>query len=352
MIKTITHPNPQHLGGRGVARRIGWVLGLILMGLVLLLLNLWAVAALYVDCRIAVLRIPLAAIYVGLVIFLLVWVKRWGVMGKALAGFACFCVVLVWWLSLKPSNEANWRADVARTAWAEIDGNRILVHNVRDCDYRSETEYSNCWSDRTFDLSQLRGVDFFFVNWGIPWIGHPIVSFDFGQNQHLAFSIEARYRVGQTYSSILGFFRQYELIFIVADERDVIRLRTNYRKAEEVYMYRTNVPVHIARKLFLTYIAYLNRLNDHPEWYNAVTKNCTTTINREISEDLPDPKPWTYRLLLNGTLDQLLYERGRLVTGGLAFPDLKAREHINPYAETVGQSPEFSALIRTGRVGF
>jgi hypothetical protein len=337
-----THP--------GVGRRAGRAFGLTLLGFVLFLLNLWAAAALYVDCRIAALRIPFLVVYVAVAIFLAVWVK--GATGKALACFGCFCVVLLWWFSLKPSNDADWRADVARTAWAEIDGNRIVVHNVRNCEYRSETEYSDCWSDRAFDLSQLRGADFFFVNWGIPWIGHPMVSFDFGQNRHLAFSIEARYRVGQTYSSILGFFRQYELIFIAADERDVIRLRTNYRKAEEVYLYRTNVSADVARKLFLTYIEDLNRLNEHPEWYNAVTRNCTTTIDRQISEDLPDPNPWTYRLLLNGTLDELLYERGRLVTGGLAFPDLKAREHINPAAQRVGQSPQFSASIRAGRVGF
>jgi hypothetical protein len=324
------------------------ILGAIFLWLILLLLNLWAVAAIYVDCRISALRIPLAVLYVIAALFLLVWVRR----AKALASFACFCVVLAWWLSLTASNDRNWRPDCARTASAEINGDQVTVQNVRNCKYVSETEYTDCWSDRTYDLSQLRGADFFFVNWGIPWIGHPIVSFDFGNGQHLAFSIEARYQVGQTYSSILGFFRQYELIFIAADERDVIRLRTNYRKDEEVYMYRTNVPAAIARKLFFTYVEYLNHLHHHAEWYNAVTKNCTTTIDKEMSKDLPDPKPWTYRLLLNGSLDQLMYERGRLVTGDLPFPELKQREHINPFAHTVNESPDFSTLIRAGRVGF
>jgi len=326
----------------------GRVLGLGLLWSVVLLLNLWAVAAIYVDCRIAALRIPLAAVYLVIVILAAIMVKR----RKMLACLGCFCLVLLWWFTLRPTNDANWRADAARTAWADIDGDRVEVHNVRVCNYRSETEYSDCWSDRSYDLSELRGVDFFFVNWGIRWIGHPIVSFDFGDGQHLAFSIEARYKVGQTYSSILGFFRQYELIFVAADERDVIRLRTNFRKDEEVYLYRTNVSPAIARKLFLVYVAHLNRLREHPEWYNAVTKNCTTAIDREISRDLPDPKPWTYRLLLNGTLDELLYERGRLVTGGLPFPELKQREHINAYAHTVGQAADFSTLIRVGRVGF
>ena len=333
---------------RGIWPAIGRILGLGLLWLVVAVLNLWAVAAIYVDCRIAALRLPLALIYAAVVIFIVIRVRH----RKGLACLGCFCVVLVWWLALRPSNQADWRADVARTASADIDGNQVEVHNVRNCDYRTETEFSNCWSDRSYDLSQLRGVDFFFVNWGIPWIGHPIVSFDFGNGRHLAFSIEARYKAGQTYSSILGFFRQYELIFIAADERDVIRLRTNFRKDEEVYMYRTNVPPEIARKLFLVYVGRLNRLRDHPEWYNAVTRNCTTAIDHEISQDLPDPKPWTYRLLLNGTLDELLYERGRLVTEGLPFPELKQREHINPYAHTVGQGADFSTLIRMGRVGF
>lgn len=324
------------------------LLGASLAWFALLLLNLWAVAAIYVDCRIAPLRIPLIIVYPAIVVFLLVRVKGW----KAMSCFGCFFVVLIWWLSLAPSNDKNWRPDCARTASAEIHGNQITIHNVRDCKYTSETEYTDCWSDRTYDLSQLRAADFFFVNWGIPWIGHPIVSFDFGNGQHLAFSIEARYQGGQTYSSILGFFRQYTIIFIAADERDVIRLRTNYRKDEEVYMYRTTVPPELARKLFLIYVDHLNRLRDHPEWYNAVTKNCTTAIDKELRNELPNKSPWTYRLLLNGSLDQLEYERGRLVTGGLPFPELKQREHINPFAHTVGESPEFSTLIRLGRVGF
>jgi Domain of unknown function (DUF4105) len=322
--------------------------GAAIMWFVLVLLNLWAVAAIYVDCRIPALRIPLAVIYLAVLIFVIVGTRRY----RALYCLICFCVVLLWWLSLKPSDEGNWRADVAKKAWVETAGDRITVHNVRNCDYRSETEYTNCWSDRTYNLSDLRAVDFFFVNWGVRWIGHPILSFDFGNNQHLAFSIEARYKEGQTYSAILGFFRQYELIFIAADERDVIRLRTNYRKDEEVYMYRTNAPADIARKFFFTYVDYLNHLRDHPEWYNAVTKNCTTALDSQLSADLPNAMPWTYRLLLNGSLDELLYERGRLVTGGLPFPELKQRQHINPFAHTVHQSPDFSALIRAGRVGF
>jgi hypothetical protein len=260
--------------------------------------------------------------------------------------------VLAWWFTLKPSNQENWQPDVARTAWVGFDGDRITIHNLRNCSYRSEFDYENCWSDRTLDLSEIKGADLFLTNWGLSFASHPIVSFQFGDNQHVAFSIEARYKTGQAYSTILGCFRQYGLIFVVADERDVIRLRTNYRKDEEVYMYRLRVRPEVARVMFLTYVTYLNRLNDHPEWYNELTRNCTTTLQKPLAADTNNPQPWTYKYILNGTLDELLYDRGRLVTGGVPFLELKQREHINYAARAADDSPDFSALIRAGRIGF
>jgi len=335
--------------------RPGWLralrmLGLIILWFVVALLTIWAVAAIYVDFRVAALRVPLTVIYVVGVLAVLVAVKPriWG----ALLLLAGFCIVLLWWLSLKPSNEGDWEADAARTAWIEVSGDQVTIHNLRNCDYKTEKDYTDCWSDRTVYLSQLRYIDFFFTTWGPKYIGHPIISFQFGDNDHIAFSIEARYKVGQGYSAILGFFRQYELIFITADERDVIRLRTNYRKHEEVFMYRTTVSPRRAREIFFIYADYLNQLRDHPEWYNALTRNCTTTLDTKIAADVKNPQPWNYQLLLNGTLDELLYERGRLVTGGLPFPELKEREHINAAAQAADSSPDWSALIRVGRVGF
>jgi uncharacterized protein DUF4105 len=325
-------------------------IGITVLWFFLALLTLWAMAALYVDIRIAALRVPLTLIYVLGIIALLFKLKgsRWAA-ALCLVGFCC---VLLWWLTLKPSNEGNWQPDSDRTAWAEIDGDRVSIHNLRNCDYHTETDYSNCWSDRTLDLSQIRAADFFLTNWGIPFASHPIASFQFGDNQHVAFSIEARYKVGQAYSTLLGFFRQYGLIFVAADERDVIRLRTNYRRDEEVYLYRVKVQPEVARAMFLTYVSYLNKLNDHPEWYNEVTRNCTTTLQKPLAADVNNPQPWSYQYILNGTLDKLLYDRGRLVTGGLPFPELKQREHINAAARSADGSPDFSALIRAGRIGF
>ena len=334
---------------RRVAR---WLRRLVLafVWLVLALLSLWALAALYIDVRLPAMRLPLAILYA---IVLVAIVAKYKLRARSiLLCLACFCLVLIWWFSLKPTNTADWQADVDRPAWVERHGDQLIIHNLRNCDYRTETDYSNCWSDRTVSLSDLRGGDLFFTTWGVRWIGHPILSFQFGDGHHVAFSIEARYKGNQDYSAILGFFRQYELIFVAADERDVIRLRTNYRKEEEVFLYRTRMDAETARAIFLTYVDYLNKLKDHPEWYNALTRNCTTAIDKQIAADIADPHPWNYQFLLNGTLDKLLYDRGRLVTDGLPFPELKSRAHINAAARAADNSPDFSSLVRAGRPGF
>lgn len=325
------------------------VIVLCLLWLIVTLITLWAAAALYIDIR-HVLRIPLTVLYV-VIIAVILWKAPEPT--KLALVLAAFVVVLTWWLSLRPTNSANWQQNVARLAQIEINGDRVTIHNYRNCEYRSENDYSNCWSDRTFNLSQLRAIDFFLTNWGIPYISHPIVSFDFGNNQHVAFSIEARYKVGQQYSAVLGFFRQFELIVVTAAESDVIRLRTNYRKGEEVYLYRTNLSPEISRAIFRSYAAYLDRLRVKPQWYNALTRNCTTTMDRQISEAMPNPEPRSLRrLLLNGNLDEFLYDRHRLVTNGLSFEKLKEQAHINPVAHTVKDPAQFSENIREKRAGF
>ena len=220
-----------------------------------------------------------------------------------LAGFA---LVLAWWLTLKPSNDRAWQPDVAQTAWAEIDGDHVTIHNVRNCDYRTEGDYTPHWETRSYDLSQIRGMDIFLTYWGSPWIAHPIVSFQFGDNDYIAMSIETRKEVGEQYSAIRGFFRYYELIYTVSDERDVVRLRTNYRKGEETYLFHTLATPEHARSTFLNYLKKINRIRNRPEWYNALTNNCTTNIATLAGEPQLD-----WRVLLNGRADQMLYETRR-----------------------------------------
>jgi hypothetical protein len=306
---------------------------------------LWAAAALYYDVRVPWLRAPLAAIY-G-VATLAVWVKarrrsRWLAAGLILCGFA---LVLAWWFTLKPSNDRDWQPDLAALAYADIDGNRLTLHNIRNCDYRTETDFDVRYDDRTFDLDKLRTADLYMVYWGSPYMAHTMMSFGFEGGEYLCFSIETRKEKGEGYSAVKGLFRQFELIYIVADERDVVRLRTNYRKAEEVYLYRLQGTQERVRKLLLDYLRRVNSLRQRAEWYNAVTDNCTTGIR--LQQAATDRAPWNWRMLVNGYGDTLLYERGAIATT-VPFAELKQRSHVNERARVADQAPDFSGQIRKG----
>jgi hypothetical protein len=290
--------------------------------------------------------VPLALLYGAAVLAALIFIKgRWRALGVVAAAYV---VVLTWWLTIKPSADRAWQPDVARRAWADIHGDEVTLHDVRNFDYRSETDSTPAWETRVVHLSKLTGLDLAITYWGSPWIAHPIASFQFGDSLPIAFSIETRKVVGQSYSVIAGLYRQYELIYIAADERDVVRLRTNYRKGESVFLYRTTVSPEHARALFLAYIDRLNHLHDHPEFYNQILDNCTTNIRlANITAEHGHVQPWNWRLLLNGKGDELLYERG-FIDRSLPFVTLKERSLINPSAKAAGASPDFSKLIRAG----
>jgi len=316
-------------------------------GLTCLLTTAWAAGALYFDLPIAWFRAPLASIYALAMLAALLFVKgRWRAMGLVAVGLA---FVLIWWLTLSPTNDSDWQPDVAQKGWADIQGDEVTLHNVRNCDYRTETDYTPHWEARTVRISQITGIDLAVDYWGSPWIAHPIASFQFADAPPLCFSIETRKKLGQTYSTIGGLYRQFELIYIVADERDVIRLRTNYRK-EDIYLYRTTISPAHARERFLEYIHSLNALRNKPRWYNAITTNCTTSIRTQHPPN--ERLPWDWRILLNGKGDELMYERHLIVTGGLPFAELKARSLIDIRARAANDSPDFSQLIRVGLPGF
>ena len=311
-----------------------------------LLATAWAAGALYFDLPIARLRAPLALIYGLAMLAALLSIKgRWRAMGVVAAGFA---VVLAWWFTIKPTEDRVWQPDVARRAWAEINGDEITLHNVRNCEYRTETDYTPRWETRVVQLSKLGGVDLAITYWGSPWIAHPIASFQFSDSLPIAISIETRKAIGQDYSTLRGFYRQYDLAYIPADERDVLRLRTNYRHGEDVYLYHTTASAERARAIFLEYLKRLNRLHEHPEFYNAITDNCTTNIRvANVAASGTKAPPWDWRILLNGKGDELLYQRG-VIDRSLPFAELKALSLINPRAKAAEASPNFSELIRIG----
>jgi hypothetical protein len=317
---------------------------------VALVLTGWATAALYFDSPFPFLRAPAALLYLAGVLAAL-WFLRRGRIGMTVA-FAGFAIVTIWWLSLEPSNDRDWQPDNAKTAYADINGDQVIIHDLRSCTYRTEGDYTCEWQTRSHNLANLRGADLLITWWGSPWIAHPIVSFDFGDEGHVAMSIETRDVVGQGYSAIRGFFRQYMLTYIASDERDVVRLRTNYRHEEEVYLFRTAASPILARKVFLDYLQRANSLHVHPEWYNALTNNCTTNIAGSVADVRNVKTRLDWRILLNGKMDEMMYERKELVSEGLSLPALKEQAHINSAAKAAGDSPEFSNLIRQGRVGF
>jgi len=322
------------------------VLGFSVLGTLLLLVTLWATAALYFDVRILWLRVPVAALYVlGL---LAVWVlvkRRWLAAGLTAGGFA---LVLAWWFMLQPSNERDWQPDVAVLPYADIKGDQVTLHRIRNCDYRTETDFDVRHYDKTFDLDHILAAELYMVYWGSPYMAHTMMSFEFEGGDCLCFSIEARKEKGEGYSAVKGLFRQFELVYIAADERDLIRLRTNYRQGEEVYLFRLNGSPAQVRELFLDYLNRMNSLRQRPEWYSALTHNCTTSIRTQRAA--ADRAPWDWRMLANGYGDELLYERGMIATN-LPLAELKELCHINARARAAGQAAYFSRLIRQGVPG-
>ncbi len=234
--------------------------------------------------------------------------------------------------------------------YATVQGELVTVRDIRNFDYRSETDFTPRYYDRSFDLRTLDAVDLLAVYWMGPAIAHLFVSFGFGDD-HLAVSIEARKVSGEGYSSLKGFFRQYELVYVVADERDVIRVRTNYRKdpPEDVYLYRLRLPVENARRVFLDYVREINELYARPEFYNTVTTNCTTNILFH-SRVNPGSLPLSWKVLLSGYAPEFAYDNGRL-DRRLPFEELRRRSLINGKAQAADQDADFSHRIREGLPG-
>jgi hypothetical protein len=250
---------------------------------------------------------------------------------------------LLWWLSLEPSNERDWEPSVARAPRATLTGDRLTLENLRNFDYRTETDFDEVWDTRSWDLSKLAGVDLFLSYWGSPWIAHTIVSWQFSEGPPLAISIETRKESHEEYSALRGFFRQFELYYVVSDERDVVRVRTNYR-GERVRLYRMAAGADFAREVLLDYVDEINRLADHPRWYNALTHNCTTAIQHHVDHVAPGD-PWNWRILVNGVLDELAYMRGNVNTS-ISFDELRARSDITERAQTADTDLAFWQRIR------
>jgi len=266
-------------------------------------------------------------------------------------GSGLFVVAIVmlafWWHGIQPRQDRDWAPDVARLLEARIDGDSVTLHNVRNFEWRTREDFDARWETRGYDLSQLRTADLVVSYWGGPAIAHTLVSFGFADGRHLVFSVEVRRTRGQQFSAIGGFFRQSELVLVAADERDIVRTRSNVR-GEQVYLYRVAMPRQDLRSLFEAYVRETHRLQRKPRFYNTLLSNCTTIVYDMVKRIVPG-LPWDHRLLLSGYLPDYIYDLGALDTR-LAFDKLKRRGHINTRANASDinghSSPYFSQAIR------
>jgi hypothetical protein len=305
---------------------------------------LWAAVALWVDGPRP--REFAGLLALGLLLVSLTAAKVVRPWRRAFTGvLLLFSAVLVWWLSLTPSNDRDWQADVARLPTATLEGSILTIHNVRSFRYRDENDFEERWITATYDLDDLVGYDIFFSFWGPTSYGHTISSWEFADGRHLAISIETRKEQGESYSALRGFFRQFELYYVVAEETDLVALRTNYR-GERVELYRIWTPNDGARAMLLDYINDINELAAEPRWYNALTQNCTTTIWRH-ARAVGSSFPLDWRLLANGYVLELGYELGT-VNNSMSLEELRSRSDITQRARQAGAGEAFSQAIREG----
>jgi hypothetical protein len=309
-------------------------------------ITLWGVGALYFSPLLAARwRAVAAASYGAATVLAFTLLPDQG--RTAIAALAVFAILIILFLRTRASNDRNWQPEVSVTPSATLNGDLVTIYGVRNFDYHSATDFTPRWEERTYDLRKLDSADFIAVYWAGKAIAHMMVSFGFQGKDYLVVSIEMRKAKGKRYSTLAGLFRQYELYYVVADERDVIRVRTTYREPqEEVYVYRTNTPLRNIRRVFLDYIHKINDIRQHPRFYNTLTTNCTTTILMHTRMN-PESPPMSWKVLLSGYLPRYLYELGRVDTTK-PFIDLEKLCHVNERAHAADKDPDFSQGIRMG----
>jgi hypothetical protein len=309
------------------------------------LLVAWATLAIYYsNLPSAGLRLALALVFAAVAIWLL-WLSR---DRRAFVVFVVlFLGVVAWFLSIAPSHDRPWRPEVAAMPRATIDGDRVHITGVRNFEYRSVNDFTVRHEEREAQLSHLTAIDFFVSYWSKGLIGglvgHTFLSFIFDNALPLSISIETRPEVGEGFNPLASLFKQFELIYVVGDERDLVRVRTNFRE-ETVYLYRLNASPDDARRLFMVYLKRINELADRPEFYHLLSNSCTINIIRYANAAGRKGR-FDIRHLLNGLIDSYLYHSGRVDTT-LPFDELRRRSQIDEAAQAANDAPDFSERIR------
>jgi hypothetical protein len=309
-------------------------------------MTIWAVGVLYYSPILPENWRPLAAGgYASVAVLAFLFLRRRG--RTAIVAVVAFAVLLGLFLRIPASNDRDWQPEVGNLPYATINGDLITIYNLRNFAYRSETDFTPRWETRTYDLSKLDSVDLIAVYWAGKAIAHVMMSFGFAGKDYLAVSIETRKEKAESYSTLAGFFRQYELYYVVADERDVVRVRTTYRQPQEdVYVYRVKAPLVNIRRGFLDYVKTINDLRERPSYYNTLTTNCTTSILFHTRMNRESP-PLSWKVLLSGYVPDYLYELGRL-DQARPFAELERISLVNTRAHAADHDSAFSQRIREG----
>ena len=309
-------------------------------------MTIWGAGALYYAPLLPqAWRAIAAGGYAAITVLAFVFLPRRGL--TLLGSVGVFGILVAWFFQIPAANDRDWQPDVSVTPYATVNGDLVTIHGVRNFDYRTESDFDARWETRTYDLRKLDSVDIIAVYWAGKAIAHVMASFGFQGKDYLAVSIETRKEKGEEYSTLAGFFRQYELVYIVADERDVIRVRTTYRQPQEdVYIYRTRAPLRNVRRIFLDYVQTMNDMHERARFYNTLTTNCTTSILMHTRMN-PESPPMSWKILLSGYVPDYLYELGRIDTSK-PFAELEKLSHVNARAHAADKDPAFSQRIREG----
>jgi len=317
----------------------------ILTYFVSMVLALWTAGAIFYDVGSGgASGVVLAAAWIALVLAAFFFLKPpWKPLVLLLIVFAFFSI---WWFSQEPSQHRNWDPHCTSLSHITLEGDAITIKNVRNSEYHAIGDSTPRYETRDYRLSQLHGVDVLILNWGSPWMSHPMFVFDFGPDGRICISIEVRYRVGQEFSLLRSLYRQQELIYIVSDERDAILRRTKYLEGHNLHLYRLLADALVVRQFFLEYANTINALAQTPRWYHGLTTNCSTSIYAQGRGRMR----WDWRMLFNGTLDRLMYDR-KLLEQGLPFEQLKELSLIN---EIANQAPSggFGDYLRQKLPGY
>lgn len=269
-------------------------------------------------------------------------IAKWIILSVLAALILLFLSIQIF---IRPSNARDWTPDQAVLPQVVVTGDTVSIRNIRNFTYRTTSDYDPGYYDATFDLNKLKKA-YFIVEPFSGYVGaaHTFLSFEFEDDRFLAISVEIRKEKGESFSAVKGLLNQYELMYVIADERDVVKLRSNYRK-DDVYVYPIRADQEKVRAVFLDMLERAISLESKPEFYNTLTNTCTTNIISHVNKISPKRVPFDIRALFPANSDELAYELG-LIDTDLSFEEAREIFRINPLAEQYADDPEFSLRIR------